>query len=165
MDFALTPEQELIRDSAGDFAARELARPTREWDRAEDTDRPPAPRLADAGYPGAGWDEEYGGSGLDVVSYALVVEELGKVDSSVRGIVSVNVGLVGKTIARFGTDEQRRAWLPRLASGEALGCYALTEPGCGSDAAALVTRAKRDGDDWVLTGSKTFITLGNWASV
>src|SRR5204863_3501609 len=114
---------------------------------------------------GAGWDEEYGGSGLDTVSYALVVEEVGKVDSSVRGIVSVNVGLVGKTIARFGTEEQKREWLPKLASGDGLGCYALTEPGCGSDAAALATRAERDGDDWLLTGSKTFITLGSWASV
>ena len=123
------------------------------------------PKLAAAGYLGAGWDEDYGGSGLDVVSYALVVEELGKADSSVRGIVSVNVGLVGKTIARFGTEEQKREWLPKLASGEGLGSYALTEPGCGSDAAALVTRAERDGDSWMLTGSKTFITLGTWASV
>src|ERR1051326_4551699 len=165
MDFALTPEQELIRDSAGDFAARELAPYTRDWDRAEEIDRALVPKLADAGFLGAGWDEEDGGSGLDTLSYALVVEELGKVDSSVRGIVSVNVGLVGKTIARFGSEEQKREWLPKLASGEALGCYALTEPGCGSDAAALVTRAERDGDDWVLTGSKTFITLGTWASV
>jgi acyl-CoA dehydrogenase len=94
-----------------------------------------------------------------------VVEELGRVDSSVRGIVSVNVGLVGKTIARFGSEEQKRRWLPGLASGEALGCYALTEPGCGSDAAALATRAERDGDGWRLTGSKTFITLGGWARV
>src|SRR5919201_1142268 len=135
MDFALTPEQELIRSSAREFAARELAPHTREWDRAEEIDR------------------------------ALVVEELGKVDSSVRGIVSVNVGLVGKTLARFGTEEQKREWLPRLASGEALGCYALTEPGCGSDAAALVTRAERDGEGWVIGGSKIFITLGTWAGV
>src|ERR671937_769707 len=82
-------------------------------------------------------------------------EEIGKADSSVRGVVSVNVGLVGKTIARFGTEEQKQTWLPRLASGEALGCYALTEPGCGSDAAALTTRAERDGDHWMLKGSKT----------
>ena len=94
-----------------------------------------------------------------------MVEELGRVDSSVRGIVSVNVGLVGKTIARFGSEEQKRRWLPGLASGEGLGCYALTEPGCGSDAAALATRAERDGDGWRLTGSKTFITLGGWAGV
>jgi alkylation response protein AidB-like acyl-CoA dehydrogenase len=165
VDFQLTDEQELIRSSAREFATRELAPHTRDWDRAEEIDRSLVPKLADAGYLGAGWDEEYGGSGLDTLSYALVVEELGKVDSSVRGIVSVNVGLVGKTIARFGTDEQKRDWLPRLASGDALGCYALTEPGCGSDAAALTTRAEPDGDDWLLSGSKTFITLGSWASV
>src|SRR5580765_9065217 len=165
VDFTLTDEQELIRSSAREFAARELAPHTRDWDRAEEIDRALVPKLADAGFLGAGWDEEFGGSGLDTLSYALVVEELGKVDSSVRGIVSVNVGLVGKTIARFGTPEQTQQWLPRLASGEGLGCYALTEPGCGSDAAALATRAERDGDDWLLTGSKTFITLGTWASV
>jgi alkylation response protein AidB-like acyl-CoA dehydrogenase len=165
VDFQINSEQELIRATAHEFAEREIAPHARDWDRAEEIDRSLVPKLADAGYLGAGWDEQYGGSGLDTVSYALVVEELGKADSSVRGIVSVNVGLVGKTIARFGTEEQKREWLPKLASGEALGCYALTEPGCGSDAAALVTRAERDGDEWVLTGSKTFITLGSWASV
>ena len=133
MDFRLTDEQELIRSSAREFAQRELAPHTRDWDRAEEIDRALVPKLAEAGYLGAGWDEDYGGSGLDTLSYALVVEELGKVDSSVRGIVSVNVGLVGKTIARFGTEEQKREWLPKLASAEALGCYALTEPGCGAD--------------------------------
>jgi alkylation response protein AidB-like acyl-CoA dehydrogenase len=137
----------------------------REWDRAEETDRALVGKLAEMGFLGAGWSEEYGGAGLDTVSYCLVVEELGKADSSVRGIVSVNNGLVGKTIARFGTAEQKADWLPRLAAGEALGCYALTEPGCGSDAAALVTRATQDGSDWLLSGSKTFITLGTWASV
>ncbi len=80
-----------------------------------------------------------------------------------RGIVSVSNGLYGKTVAKWGTDEQKQALLPRLASGEGLGCYALTEPGCGSDAAALATRAERDGDTWLLTGSKVFITLGSWA--
>ena len=106
MDFRLTSEQELVRSSAREFAERELAPHTREWDRAEEIDRALVAKLADAGYLGAGWEEDYGGSGLDTVSYALVVEELGKVDSNVRGIVSVNVGLVGKTIARFGTSER-----------------------------------------------------------
>jgi len=161
----LTSEQELIRDAAREFAAREIEPHAREWDRAEQTDRSLVTKLAEVGFLGAGWGEEYGGSGLDTVSYCLVVEELGKVDSSVRGIVSVNNGLVGKTIARFGTEEQKQEWLPRLASGEGLGCYALTEPGCGSDAAALVTRAVQDGTDWLLSGSKIFITLGTWASV
>jgi alkylation response protein AidB-like acyl-CoA dehydrogenase len=165
VDFALTPEQELVRASAREFAAREIAPHARDWDRAEEIERALVPKLAEAGFLGAGWDEPYGGSELDTVSYALVVEELGKADSSVRGIVSVNVGLVGKTIARFGSEQQKRDWLPRLAAGDALGCYALTEPGCGSDAAALATRADRDGGGWRLTGSKTFITLGNWASL
>ena len=93
------------------------------------------------------------------------MEELGRADSSVRGIVSVNIGLVGKTIANWGTEEQKAEWLPRMCSGEALGCYALTEPGSGSDPASLVTRAERDGDGWVLNGSKIFITLGSWAGV
>jgi alkylation response protein AidB-like acyl-CoA dehydrogenase len=165
VDFVLTPEQELVRESAREFARREVAPHARDWDRAEEIDRELVPKLASAGYLGAGWSESYGGSGLDMVSYALVVEELGKADSSVRGVVSVNVGLVGKTIARFGSEELKREWLPRLASGEALGCYALTEPGCGSDAAALTTRAERSADGWRLSGAKTFITLGTWASV
>ena len=165
MDFALTAEQELVRSAAREFAEREVAPHAREWDRAEEIDRALVSKLAAAGFLGAGWDDAYGGTGLDMLSYALVVEELGKADSSVRGIVSVNVGLVGKTIARFGSEEQKREWLPRLASGDALGCYALTEPGCGSDAAALATRAERNGERWRLTGSKTFITFGTWASV
>src|SRR6185437_13590158 len=102
---------------------------------------------------------------LDTISYCLVMEELGRADSSVRGIVSVNNGLAGKTVATWGTDEQKAEWLPRMASGEALGCYGLTEPGSGSDPASLVTRAVRDGDDWVIDGSKIFITLGSWAGV
>ena len=114
--------------------------------------------------PCGGAPEELGGGGLDSVSYCLLCEELGKADSSVRGIVSVSNGLYGKTIAKWGSDEQRAEHLPGLASGESLGCYALTEPGCGSDAAALATRADRDGDDWLLTGSKVFITLGSWAA-
>ena len=161
MDFELTSEQELIRSSAREFAAREIVPHARDWDRVEEIDRSLVPKLADAGYLGAGWDEEYGGSGLDTVSYALVVEELGKADSSVRGIVSVSNGRFGKTVAKWGTEAQKQEHLPALASGDALGCYALTEPGCGSDAAALATRADPDGEDWVLTGSKVFITLGS----
>jgi butyryl-CoA dehydrogenase len=165
MDFSLTPEQELIRASAREFCEREIVPHARDWDRAEELDRGLVPKLAAAGYLGATIAEEYGGMGIDTVSYCLLMEELGRADSSVRGIVSVNLGLVGKTIAKWGTDEQKREWLPQLASGEALGCYALTEPGSGSDPASLVTRAERDGDDWVLNGSKLFITLGSWAGL
>ncbi len=165
MDFSLTPEQELIRDSAREFCEREILPHAGDWDRAEELDRGLVPKLAAAGYLGATISEEYGGMGLDTVSYCLLMEELGRADSSVRGIVSVNLGLVGKTIAKWGTEQQKREWLPQLAAGTALGCYALTEPGSGSDPAGLVTRAERDADDWLLSGSKLFITLGSWAGL
>ncbi len=165
MDFSLTPEQELIRDSARAFCEREILPHASDWDRAEELDRGLVPKLASAGYLGATISEEYGGMDLDTVSYCLLMEELGRADSSVRGIVSVNLGLVGKTIAKWGTEQQKREWLPQLAAGTALGCYALTEPGSGSDPAGLVTRAERDGDDWLLSGSKLFITLGSWAGL
>jgi butyryl-CoA dehydrogenase len=165
MDFSLTPEQELIRASAREFCEREIVSHARDWDRAEELDRGLVAKLAETGYLGATIADEYGGMGLDTVSYCLLMEELGRADSSVRGIVSVNLGLVGKTIAKWGTDEQKREWLPQLAAGTALGCYALTEPGSGSDPASLVTRAERDGDDWLLSGTKIFITLGSWAGL
>jgi alkylation response protein AidB-like acyl-CoA dehydrogenase len=165
MDFSLTPEQELIRSSAREFCEREIVPHSRDWDRDEELDRRLVAKLAETGYLGATIASEYDGMGLDTVSYCLLMEELGRADSSVRGIVSVNLGLVGKTIAKWGTDEQKREWLPQLASGSALGCYALTEPGSGSDPASLVTRAEREGDDWVLSGSKIFITLGSWAAL
>jgi butyryl-CoA dehydrogenase len=165
MDLSLTREQELIRDSAREFCEREIAPHAREWDRAETMDREIVAKLAEVGFLGAVLPEEHGGMGLDTISYCLVMEELGRADSSVRGIVSVNLGLVGKTIVRWGTEEQKQEWLPRLVSGDALGCYALTEPEAGSDPASLRTRAERDGGDWVLSGSKIFITLGSWAGL
>jgi alkylation response protein AidB-like acyl-CoA dehydrogenase len=165
VDLALSPEQELIRRTAREFVDREIVPHAREWDRAEEMDRGIVAKLAEVGFLGAALPEEYGGMGLDTVSYCLVTEELGRGDSSVRGIVSVQNGLVGKTIAGWGTDAQKRDWLPKLASGEALGCYALTEPGAGSDPSGLVTRAERTGDGWTISGSKIFITLGTWADL
>jgi alkylation response protein AidB-like acyl-CoA dehydrogenase len=165
VDFTLSPEQELIRDTAREFLEREVVPYARDWDRSEAMDRAIVGKLAEIGFLGASLPAEHGGMGLDTISYCLVMEELGRADSSVRGIVSVQNGLVGKTVARWATDEQRNEWLPRLASGDALGCYALTEPGSGSDPASLTTRAERDGDDWLLTGSKIFITLGTWAKL
>jgi butyryl-CoA dehydrogenase len=167
VDLTLSQEQELIRATAREFVEREIAPHARDWDRDEEMDRGIVARLAEVGYLGAALPEEYGGMGLDTVSYCLVTEELGRADSSVRGIVSVNVGLVGKTIARWGSEEQKQEWLPRLSSGEALGCYALTEPGAGSDPGSLATRAERDADSdgWTISGSKIFITLGTWAAL
>jgi butyryl-CoA dehydrogenase len=165
VDFGLSSEQELIRSTAREFVEREIVPHARDWDRAEEMDRGIVEQLAEVGFLGAALPEEYGGMGLDTVSYCLVTEELGRADSSVRGIVSVNVGLVGKTIARWGTEEQRREWLPHLSSGDTLGCYALTEPGAGSDPGGLTTRAERAGDGWTISGSKIFITLGTWAGL
>jgi butyryl-CoA dehydrogenase len=165
LEFGLTDEQQLIRETAREFCHREIDPFARDWDRSERMDPGIVAKLAEVGFLGCALPEEHGGMGLDTASYCLVMEELGRADSSVRGIVSVNNGLAGKTIAKWGTDEQRSEWLPRMCSGEALGCYALTEPGSGSDPASLVTRAERDSDSWVLNGSKIFITLGSWAGV
>jgi hypothetical protein len=165
VEFTLSPEQELVKQTARAFADRELVPHARDWDRAEEMDRGIVAQLADVGFLAAALPEEHGGMGLDTISYALVVEEIGRADSSVRGIVSVSNGLYGKTVAKWGTDAQRAELLPGLATGELLGCYALTEPGVGSDPASLETRAVRDGDGWVLSGQKIFITLGTWASV
>jgi butyryl-CoA dehydrogenase len=163
VDLNLTTEQELIRSTAREFVEREVIPHARDWDRAEEMDRGIVAKLAKIGFLGAALPEDYGGMGLDTVSYCLVTEELGRADSSVRGIVSVQNGLVGKTVARWGTGEQKREWLPELASGKVLGCYALTEPGAGSDPGGLATRAERDGDEWAISGTKIFITLGTWA--
>ncbi|MFN2526054.1 MAG: acyl-CoA dehydrogenase family protein [Actinomycetota bacterium] len=165
MDLALSAEQEMVRKTAREFAEREITPHVRGWDESESMDRAIVGRLAEMGFLGSVLPERYGGMGLDNLSYCLIIEELGRADSSVRGIVSVNVGLVAKTILKWGTDAQKEEWLPRLASGDVLGCFGLTEPGSGSDAAALATRARRDGDDWVLKGSKMFITNGTWAGL
>ena len=165
MDFDLTEEQQLIRETARAFCDREIVPHAREWDRSERMDRGIVAKLAEIGFLGCALPEEHGGMGLNTVSYCVVMEELGRADSSVRGIVSVNNGLAGKTIAKWGTEEQKAEWLPKLCTGEALGCYGLTEPGSGSDPASLITRARREGTSWVLDGSKIFITLGSWAGV
>ncbi|MFF5771632.1 acyl-CoA dehydrogenase family protein [Streptomyces californicus] len=165
MDLALSEEQEAVRKLAEDFVAREVAPHVVDWDRAEEVDRSIVRKLGDVGFLGLTVPEEYGGSGGDHLSYCLVTEELGRGDSSVRGIVSVSLGLVAKTVAAWGSEEQKRAWLPRLTSGEAIGCFGLTEPGTGSDAGNLATRAVRDGGDYVVNGAKTFITNGTWADV
>ncbi|HEV2781016.1 MAG TPA: acyl-CoA dehydrogenase family protein [Actinophytocola sp.] len=165
MDLALTEEQTALRALARDFIDAEVVPHVAAWDRAESVDRSIVGKLAGVGFLGLTVPETYGGSGGDHLSYCLMMEELGRGDTAVRGIVSVTLGLVGKTILSFGTEEQKRHWLPRLCAGESLGCFGLTEPDTGSDAASLSTRAVRDGDDWVITGSKMFITNGTWADV
>ncbi|MEU7488006.1 acyl-CoA dehydrogenase family protein [Streptomyces sp. NPDC042319] len=165
MNLELTEEQAAVRQLAKDFVDREVAPHATEWDRAEQVDRALVKTMGDLGFLGLTIPEEYGGSGGDHFAYALATEELGRGDSSVRGIVSVSLGLVGKSIAAWGSEEQKQEWLPRLTSGDAIGCFGLTEPGTGSDAGNLTTRAVRDGGDWVINGTKMFITNGTWADV
>lgn len=165
MNLELSEEQVAVRQLAKDFVDREITPNVVEWDRAESIDKSIVKKLGALGFLGLTIDEEYGGSGGDHLAYCLVTEELGRGDSSVRGIVSVSLGLVTKAVAAWGDETQKRHWLPRLTSGEALGCFGLTEPGTGSDAGNLTTRAVRDGDDYVINGSKMFITNGTWADV
>ncbi|WP_016905222.1 acyl-CoA dehydrogenase family protein [Streptomyces xiaopingdaonensis] len=165
MDLGLDDEQRAVRDLARKFSDREIAPHAAEWDRAERIDPQIVRRLGELGFLGLTVPEEYGGSGGDHLAYALVTEELGRGDSAVRGLLSVSLGLVAKTIAAWGSEEQRRAWLPGLCSGQLLGCFGLTEPGTGSDAGNLATRARRDGGDWIVDGTKMFITNGTWADV
>ncbi|MGQ4488687.1 acyl-CoA dehydrogenase family protein [Streptomyces sp. SAS_281] len=165
MNLELSEEQEAVRQLAKDFVTRDVAPYAAEWDRSESVDKSIVKKLGALGFLGLTVPEEYGGSGGDHLAYCLVTEELGRGDSSVRGIVSVSLGLVAKTIAAWGDEEQKRQWLPGLTSGDAVGCFGLTEPGTGSDAGSLATRAVRDGADYVINGSKMFITNGTWADV
>ncbi|MEU0667846.1 acyl-CoA dehydrogenase family protein [Streptomyces lavendulocolor] len=165
MNLELSEEQTAVRQLAEDFVRREIAPYAAEWDRAENVDRSIVKKLGSLGFLGLTVPEEYGGSGGDHLAYCLVTEELGRGDSSVRGIVSVSLGLVAKTIAAWGDERQKRHWLPRLTAGDALGCFGLTEPGTGSDAGNLTTRAVPDGGDYVINGTKMFITNGTWADV
>ncbi|WP_106400014.1 acyl-CoA dehydrogenase family protein [Actinocorallia populi] len=165
MDFTLTGEQEQFRELAREWVDREVVPHAAEWDRVEQVDAGIVKKLGEVGFLGMGIDEEHGGSGGDFLSYCLLMEELGRGDTSVRGIVSVSLGLVAKSVQKWGSREQKRRFLPGLCSGESLGCFGLTEPGTGSDAASLAARAVRDGDDWVISGTKMFITNGTWADV
>ncbi len=165
VNLGLSDEQEAVQRLARDFVEREIAPNVVEWDRAEAVDRSIVKKLGEVGFLGLTVDEAYGGSGGDHLTYCLVTEELGRGDSSVRGIVSVSLGLVAKTIAGWGSEEQKRRWLPGLTSGAYVGCFGLTEPGTGSDAGNLTTRAVREGDEYVVSGTKMFITNGTWADV
>src|SRR5215207_6345652 len=164
IDFELTDEQRLVRDTAREFADNEIAPRARENDRNERFDMELVEKLADIGFLGPIISEEYGGRGIDYRTYGLIVEEVGRADSSARTVVSVVTSLVGSSIERWGTEEQKKEWLPRLCSGE-LGCFGLTEPGTGSDAANLATRATKAEGGWTISGQKMFISLGNYSKV
>ena len=165
MNLDLTDEQRLIRETARDFSDKEIVPRARENDRNESFDLELVKRLGEMGYLGAPVAEQYGGRGLDYISYGLVVEEIGRADSSARTVVSVQTSLVAGSIEQWGNEEQKQELLPKLCSAEWLGCFALTEPGTGSDAASVSTRAKKANGGWVISGSKMFISLGNHARI
>ncbi len=165
MDLTLTDEQRDFQRTARAFLDREVVPHRAEWDRRESVDLAIIPKLGDLGFFGLTIPEEYEGVGGDYTTYVLAAEELGRADSSIRGIVSVSAGLFGSSVLRHGTEEQKRRWLPGIATGRLLGCFGLTEPGHGSDAGNLTTKAVLDGDEWVIDGEKIFITNGTWADV
>ena len=161
----LTAEQELIRDSMRDFARERLAPFAAAWDREHRFPREALRELGQLGAMGVTVPEEWGGAGLDTMSLVLMLEEIAAGDGATSTIVSVQNSLACGITLRFGSDEHKQSWLKPLARGEALGCFCLTEPHTGSDAAAISTRAERDGDAWVIHGVKQFITTGKHADV
>ena len=165
MDLALSAEQRLISETARRFADEVIAPRIRDSDRACRFDADLARRLGDMGYLGAPVAERYGGRGLDYVSYALIVEQIGRADSAARTVISVQTSLVCGSIERWGSEEQKQRYLPGLCSGELFGCFGLTEPDSGSDAAAMKSRAERIDGGWRISGQKMWISLGNVADV
>ncbi|MCU0316822.1 MAG: acyl-CoA dehydrogenase family protein [Fimbriimonadaceae bacterium] len=163
MDFALTQEQELIRESAYKFGQNSILPGLAERDRAHQSDKEMLRRMGEAGFLGVCIPPNYEGMGADYVSLGLVCEELERADSTARVAMSVHVGLHSMTLMQWGTEEQKRRWLPDLATGRKLAGFGLTEPNAGSDASSLRTTATKDGDHYVINGQKTWISLADYA--
>ena len=158
MNFDLSEEHEAFRKVVRDFAEREIAPHAERWDREHVFPLDAVRAMGDLGLFGLPFPPEYGGSGADFTTLCVAIEELARVDSSVAITLEAGVGLGAAPIAAYGTDEQRARWLPDLCAGRALAAFGLTEADAGSDAAAIRTRARREGDEWVVDGSKAFIT-------
>ena len=165
MDFDLTDEQKLVRETARSFTDNEIVDRARDNDRNEHFDLELVGMLAEQGYLGAIVPREYGGAELDYLTYGLIVEEVGRGDSAMRTVISVQTSLVCSAILRWGTEAQKQRYLPKLCSGEWLGCFGLTEPDTGSDAANQKTRAERTNGGWTIDGAKMWISMGNNASL
>jgi butyryl-CoA dehydrogenase len=163
MDFELSSDQQAIRALARELADTEIAPNAADWDREHRFPDELIPKLAEVGLLGVCVPEEYGGAGADFLSYVLVLEELSRADAGVGVTVAVHTSAATLPVLAFGTEEQRARFVPPLARGEQLGAFALTEPGSGSDAGSLRTTATPDGDGWVLSGSKQWITNGSRA--
>jgi hypothetical protein len=165
MDFDLSDEQRLIRETARAFTDNEIVERARQNDRNEHFDTELVSMIADQGFLGAIVPREYGGAGLDYVTYGIVVEEIGRGCSAMRTVISVQTSLVCSALLRWGTEAQKQRYLPKLCTGEWLGCFGLTEPDTGSDAANQRTRARRTDSGWVINGAKMWISLGNHAKL
>ena len=165
MDFDYTPEQIQLRREVRDFAAAEIAPHVMEWDESQTFPLAVIKKLGQLGYMGIIFPEEYGGAGLGYVEYSIVIEELSRVDGSIGIILAAHTSLCSNHIAKAGSEEQKRKYLTKLTTGEWIGCWSLTEPEAGSDAAGTRSTAVRDGDDWILNGSKTFTTNAHYADV
>jgi alkylation response protein AidB-like acyl-CoA dehydrogenase len=165
VDFDYTSEQIALRRAVREFAMAEIAPHVMEWDEAQTFPMEVIKKLGELGYMGAIFPEEYGGAGLGYVEYAIIIEELSRVDGSVGIILAAHTSLCSNHIYKAGSEEQKQKYLPKLTSGEYIGCWSLTEPEAGSDAAGTRSTAVRDGDEWVLNGSKTFTTNAHYADV
>jgi alkylation response protein AidB-like acyl-CoA dehydrogenase len=165
VDFDYTPEQIQLRREVREFAAAEIAPHVMEWDENQTFPLEVIKELGKLGYMGAIFPEEYGGAGLGYVEYSIIIEELSRVDGSVGIIVAAHTSLCSNHIYKAGSEEQKQKYLTKLTSGEWIGCWSLTEPEAGSDAAGTRTTAVRDGGCWVLNGAKTFTTNAHYADV
>jgi alkylation response protein AidB-like acyl-CoA dehydrogenase len=165
VDFELTPDQSLLRDTVRDFAETEIRPHVMRYDESQEFPRDILRRAGELGLLGILFPEEYGGAGLGYMEYALIVEELSRVDGSIGISVAAHNGLAGNHLYLFGSAEQKKRYLAPLARGEKIGGWSLTEPTAGSDAGGTRTVARRDGEDWILDGSKTFTTHGSVGDV
>ena len=165
MDFQLTEEQIQIKQTVKDFAESEIKPHVMEWDEAQKFPLDVVKKLGELGMLGAIFPEQYGGAGLSYVDYVNIIEELGAVDSGIGLTVAAHNSLCSGHIYLGGSEEQKKKWLPKLTSGEWIGAWGLTEPGSGSDAAGLRTSAVKDGNEWVLNGTKNFITNASYADI
>src|SRR5215471_13496309 len=165
MDFEFTPEQIHLRKAVREFAESEIRPHVMEWDEAQIFPLEVVKKLGELGYLGSVFSEELGGAALSYIDYAIIIEELSRVDGSVGIIVAAHTSLCSNHIYKMGSDEQRRRYIPKLASGESVGCWSLTEPEAGSDSAGTRTKAAMEDGAWVLDGAKTFTTNAHYADV